>query len=116
MATDKNIKVEIDGLTDETANKMAEQLSEMARATPFDTKIIYDMVDLAVLQTYNEISLKTGHYFLKTVTSSFLTRWYWRRKYNQSNKKLECFTLSNTPTPDVMFDNINNRDHETEEN
>ena len=44
-------------------------------------------------------------YLEKALKSTWVTRWYWKRKYKKANAQLEKLLIIISPTPDLSFNN-----------
>ena len=80
-------------ITEETARKLNEQMEKLNNCTGMDTQAVNDFVDIMINNICMDIMKqsidKCYHYAEKLTNASFLTRWYYNRKFEKSLSFLE---------------------------
>ena len=85
-------------ITEETANELIDQFSkannQMAIAGQEFEKLAENISKMAM-----QLLIQNHAYIVrKFLRSSFLTKWYWKKKMDKSQKSIDEFTLINSQT------------------
>lgn len=90
---DTNGKIET--LQEGTAQKLIDGFNSLAKASNELGRLycerLSSMLQWQIEYIRQDLLLKSCTYQAKMLTSTFITRWYWRRKYRKDNAKYEDF-------------------------
>jgi len=80
---------DIEGISEETANSLINSLKSFARSTPFNKADLRPVVRSFILRACFDLYYKKKDLSYKLITSTFITRWYYKRKYIEACDNLE---------------------------
>lgn len=79
---------QIEQISEKTALDLIWQLERMAKTAPFDMAVIKNCLLNMYVQTINNLIHTKIKLSMKIYESSFLTRWYWKRKLKEVDTKI----------------------------
>jgi hypothetical protein len=88
MSEKKFIAAEIRPLTHETAEKLAEAFECMQEGSKSNLEYIKRVRENIERVAINAAAARHADYAKCIITANFLTRWYWKRKFAESEKNM----------------------------
>lgn len=78
----------IKGISQETCDKLNKQFENLILYSEKQGNLIEQTIKHIQLTVFNSMMDKLEHYSDKMIKSTFITRWYWKRKFDEHLKKI----------------------------